>query len=226
LICVSIYGASEPSRAAAPVALVFGGEGTENDDPTGTLHSAVTAARSAGFVPVIVTGKLSDEVLASAAIWIQPGGPNFDQAYDMQRTGVFAQVRDFVARGGGYLGLCGGGFMGQSSGSLGLGLLPGMAYRHGEVTHKTAVTWAGRKRYLHFENGPEFQTGPGIEVVATYDWNGGPAAVRGHFGRGRVFLSGPHPEAGDDWDPTEDPDGLDWDLIGEMLRWAAAGGRR
>jgi glutamine amidotransferase-like uncharacterized protein len=207
--------------AQAKLALVFGGDGTGSDDPSGTLASAVNAAQAAGFEVQVVTTLLPVETLTQASLWIQPGGPNFDQAADMQRSGVFQQVRDFVASGGGYVGYCGGAYMAQSYGSLGLGLLPGMAWHQGEETRKTEVIWEGKRRFIHFEYGPRFQTGPGIEVFATYVSNGAPAAIRGKYGQGRVVLSGPHPEAMGDWEPTEDPDGSDLDLAIEMMQSAA-----
>lgn len=221
-ILVTLIGLLAASQARAEnIALVWGGDGTENWDATGTLYSAVRAAEAAGFKSVIITDRVDESLLKRASLWIQPGGPNFTQAYHMQRTGVFAQVKQFVASGGGYVGFCGGGYMGQSTGSLGLGLLPGNAWRQGEVTHKTEVTWHGRKRYVHYEHGPAFQDTKGVEVFATYNLNGAPAAIRGNYGLGKVLLSGPHPEALDDWLPVEDPDGLDTDLAVDMIRSAA-----
>jgi len=204
------------------IALVFGGDGTENDDPTGTLYSAVYVTRLAGFEPVIITDKVPQDLLSRASVWIQPGGPNFYQSRHMLRTGVFQQVKDFVAAGGGFVGFCGGGYMAQSTNGYGLGLLPGNAYRHDQYTIKTEVSWKGQKRFLHFEHGPQFERASGVEVVATYSWNGAPAAVRGQYGGGKVFLSGPHPEALDDWEPVVDPDGTDHDLAIEMIQSAAA----
>jgi glutamine amidotransferase-like uncharacterized protein len=208
-------------NAYAKTALIFGGEGTENDDPTGTLYSAVRAAREAGFVTQIVTTRLRDEELNHASVWIQPGGPNFDQAEDMQRTGLFEQVKTFVASGGGYVGFCGGGFMAQSEGSLGLGLLPGNAMQQGEFTHKTGVIWNGIRRYIHFEHGPRFEPVQSVQVFATYESNGAAAGIRGNYGMGKVVLSGPHPEAQADWEPIGEPDGSHINLAVEMIQSAA-----
>jgi glutamine amidotransferase-like uncharacterized protein len=206
---------------AAPLALIWGGDGTENDDPTGTLNSAVYSARQAGFDVQIVTGDLPTSTFNRASVWIQPGGPNFTQAYDMIAHHLFEQIRTFVAAGGGYVGFCGGAYMAQSQTYLGLGLLPGQAPRHGEYTHKTEVNWKGARRFIHFEHGPELVKGNGIDVVASYAWNGAPAAIRGKYGKGRVFITGAHPEALPDWEPVEDPDGPDIDLAVSMIDWAA-----
>lgn len=209
------------SDAQARIALVFGGAGTESYDPTGSLTAAVNSARAAGFEVQIVKDRLSEETLAQADVWIQPGGTNFDQAYDMQRTGLFEQVRRFVSDGGGYVGFCAGAFMAQSYSSLGLGLLPGMASRYSKGAFKAEIIWNGRTRYVHFENGPRLQRIEGLEVFATYASNGSAAAGRGKYGKGKVVVSGVHPEALSDWWPVQDPDGLDTDLAADMIREAA-----
>lgn len=212
---------STPEQAQARLALVFGGQGTESYDPTGSLIAAVNSARAAGFEVQIVKERLPEETLAKADVWIQPGGTNFNQAYDMQRSGLFEQVKKFVADGGGYVGFCAGAFMAQSYGSLGLGLLPGMASRYSKGAFKAEIIWNGRTRYVHFENGPRLQQIEGVEVFATYASNGAAAAGRGKYGKGTVVVTGVHPEALTDWWPTKDPDGLDTDLAAEMIREAA-----
>lgn len=219
LLLVTLLGASPTAHAR--LALVFGGEGTENYDRTGSLAAAVDSARAAGFQVQIVTDRLPEETLAKADVWIQPGGTNFNQAYDMQRTGLFEQVKEFVAGGGGYVGFCAGAFMAQSNGSLGLGLLPGMATRYSKGAFKAEIVWKGRTRFVHFENGPRLQQIAGIEVFANYASNGTAAAGRGRYGLGKVVVSGVHPEALGDWWPTQDPDGLDTDLAVDMIHEAA-----
>lgn len=217
-------GAFFPAHARANprprIALVFGGAGTETDDPTGSFAAAMHSAKAAGFIAQAVTEALPRETWNKASVWIQPGGTNFDQAYDMQRTGLFEQVKKFVADGGGYVGWCAGAFMAQSYGALGLGLIPGMAWRWSKGAFKTPVRWKGRTRYVHFENGPQLQEVEGLEVFATYS-NGSLAAGKARYGKGKVVISGVHPEALQDWWPEEDPDGLDIDLASEMILEAA-----
>ncbi|MBT2274982.1 hypothetical protein J7E69_26585 [Rhodococcus enclensis] len=58
------------------------------------------------------------------------------------------------------------------------------------------MTWRGDKRRMFFEDGPIFvlRDDTPTEVVARYR-NGRVAAVAADFGRGRVGVVGPHPEA-------------------------------
>ena len=81
-------------------------------------------------------------------------------------------------------------------------------------------------RSVYWEGGPYFILAPqyGVEVIAQYP-DQTPAAVRTSFGHGRVFVSGPHPEAPQKWRDyfnLEDPDGLDADLAQDMVEWAAS----
>jgi glutamine amidotransferase-like uncharacterized protein len=212
--------ATSPSARAA-LALVYGGPGTENYEANGSMAAAAQAARTAGFDVQIVTAMPPEESWAGASVWIQPGGENFVQARDMKRTGVFERVKQFVASGGGYVGFCAGAFMAQSDNSLGLGLVPGQAYRYSKGAFKAKVMWNGQLRYIHYENGPQLVPEPGFRVFATYASNGAPAAGEGRYGAGRVVISGVHPEALPDWWPTRDPDGPDVELAAQMIREAS-----
>ena len=101
---------------------------------------------------------------------------------------------------------------------------------HGAIV--LPVEWLGLTRQLYWEGGPYFVTpqkplDPALfsvpEIVAHYA-DGQIAAVRNSYGRGRVFVSGPHPEAPQFWRDyfhLVDSDGLDLDLAQSMVRWAA-----
>ncbi|MGK5081774.1 BPL-N domain-containing protein [Bdellovibrionota bacterium FG-1] len=205
------------SPSLPPIALVYGGPGvlTGEDD---TLIRAELVAQAAGFRVIEVTQPVELAVLNSASIWIQPGGPNLYADAFMNRNGMADQVRDFVNRGGGYVGFCGGAFSAVNN----LGLIKGSAYNWNHPTEKVAINWLGTTHYIHFEHGPYIVLADKtVEVVGTYP-NGWITAVRGHYGKGEVFISGVHPEASETWPPTYDPDGSDVPLAIGMMQEVAA----
>ena len=85
------------------------------------------------------------------------------------------------------------------------------------------VLWNGKSRQIYFEGGPHFvDLGNQAEVISTYP-NGQVAAARSKLGKGRVFVAGFHPEAPQFWREyynLEDPDGTDFELVDEMIRWS------
>jgi glutamine amidotransferase-like uncharacterized protein len=66
--------------------------------------------------------QIRDGKLCDFDIVIFPGGNSVEQGKDIGATGKTA-VRDFVQNGGGYLGICAGGFLATTNDSYGLGLI-------------------------------------------------------------------------------------------------------
>lgn len=201
-----------------PVAIVYGGPGVL-PGPDDTLERAVYVAEMAGFEAVIVTEPVDLKLLSRARVWIQPGGPNLSADQHMNANGMSRQVREFVSKGGGYVGFCGGAFSAVNN----LGLIKGSAWNYDEWTGKIPILWMGHTRYMHFEHGPYILlSGNKAEAVGLYadDYV---TAARGTYGKGRVFISGVHPEASWGWEPAEDPDGLDTDLAIYMIQWVDPG---
>jgi glutamine amidotransferase-like uncharacterized protein len=231
----SFQGASAP-----PVALIYKGEGSCEE---GCSDAAAEVAIKAGFRPRFVgpmdlnhDSSASDEValFQDAKVWIQPGGVAVTAFFAMSPA-LREAIRSFVAAGGGYVGFCAGAFMATrrigSSRYAGLGILPGSTapYFLKPLTPELGyslprVQWGGLARQVFFEGGPYFYGyGSEAETVASYA-SGYAAAIRAHFGRGRVFVSGPHPEAPLSWteeDGVLDPDGVDQDLAIHMVEWAS-----
>lgn len=150
--------------------------------------------------------QLSTASLADAVLYVQPGGAELDDAYRHLRPHR-KDIRRFVAAGGRYLGFCLGGYL--AGASPGFGLLPGdsdqyitteLATVHSEEDAVVEVNWRGQLRQLYFQDGPCFQLDPRADttVLATYLNQAVAASVSG-FGRGRVGVVGPHPEAEADW---------------------------
>jgi glutamine amidotransferase-like uncharacterized protein len=156
--------------------------------------------------------------LANAKVWIQP---------KMQI------LRDFIAQGGSYIGICAGAFFADATVDdaetiPGLGLIPGETYDY--LTHNNpivvTVNWLGNDRPMYFQGGPAFriakQDESRVEVLARYKDNS-PAAIRFLYGRGKVILVGPHPEAPSGWfeaDGLAIPDGHNNDVALDIIRSA------
>jgi len=170
--------------------------------------------------------RFSARAFKGVALFVLPGGGNdVDQAWrDLLDEPGFspALVRDYVRAGGRYLGICMGGYLaGSTTSGGGLRLLPGdsdgyvgSAGADVATTDDTLVrvTWLGgsrpRPRTMFFQDGPYFQlsdprTDPRARaavVLARYHGAGRPIAMMVvSYGRGRVGVSGPHPEATPLW---------------------------
>lgn len=173
---------------------------------------------------------LTDEALAGASLYAQPGGGGTVADAFATMTGDTARVRAFVEGGGLYLGFCMGGyFAGANPGFM---MLPGdtggyITSPGASVTNEMdtviGVVWRGQPRWMYFQDGPYFILAPGaagVTVLATYASNGEIAAMTAPFGKGRIGVVGPHPEATLDWYQQyglTDPDGLDADLGHDLI---------
>lgn len=222
--------ADDRSAGGRPVALVYRGPATTEGYP-----EAVAALLRGGPWELDVryighrSAPLTATALAKAVLYAQPGGGELEPAYRHLREHRRA-IREFVAGGGGYLGFCLGGCM--AGATPGFGLLPGdtdryIASKRGAVTHDRGtlvdVRWRDRPRVLFFQNGPRFLLDEGMPatVLARYP-NEEIAAVVVPFGRGRVGVVGPHPEATSDWFvdaglPVRDNADLGRDLVDMVL---------
>lgn len=228
-----------------PLALVYQGEGSCEE---GCSEAAAHVAELAGFrVQYVAPDALSETATPAqvkalfehAKVWIQPGGIAVT-AYFAMSGKLRQELVHFIADGGGYVGFCAGAYLATSQiGSTryaGLGILPGGTEPYRTHTETPAVdysfqdvSWNGKHRKIYYEGGPVLYnvhesetTGSAGEIIAYYE-TGDIAAARASFGAGRVFVSGPHPEAPAIWseeDGLHDPDGIDHDLAVQMVRWA------
>jgi glutamine amidotransferase-like uncharacterized protein len=151
--------------------------------------------------------RLSAAALRDCLLYAQPGGGDLRRAYRRLRRAA-PLLRDHVASGGRYLGVCLGAYLAGER--PGFALLPGDTDRYIEApgasitTDRDAVVdvvWDGSRRTVFFQDGPWFDLDPRqgpADVLAVYD-NGLPAAVVAPYGRGAVGVVGPHPEASPDW---------------------------
>ncbi|WP_454812468.1 BPL-N domain-containing protein [Labrys neptuniae] len=162
-------------------------------------------------VEFVGTGERTDispQSLSRYDIYVQPGGgqdiPGALRSLGKARIGA---IRNYVAQGGHYVGVCMGAYLADATG---IGLIPhdldSEVGRPGFAVKTIAdaaitVRWAGQKQGIFFQDGPYLPSAKqdaGFRQIATYE-NGDVAAARYSFGKGSVVLSGPHPEADKVW---------------------------
>lgn len=175
------------------------------------------------------TGRpLTAEALARADLYVQPGGGDDLAATWRDLEGSADAVRDWVAGGGRYLGICFGGYL--AGRAPGFDLLPGDAFGWAGSPGASVpdardtvipVRWRGERRHVYFQDGPGFalEDGAEAEVLATYD-DGVPAVLVAAHGAGRVAVTGPHLEADASWYAEKglrNPDGVDPELLHRLL---------
>ncbi len=150
------------------------------------------------------------------------GGSGSAQAKSLGEEGR-ERVRDFVRDGGGYVGICAGAYLACSNFSWGLGVLNASTvsskWMRGRAFVETEVTVDGQPILgrvdgvfkVRYNNGPIIKPGDRADIPAyrplalfrTEVANNGtpvgvmvhsPAQAVGAYGKGRVFISSPHPE--------------------------------
>lgn len=180
-------------------------------------------------------------VLTNFDVVIFTGGSGSKQASALGEKGR-DEVRRFVRNGGGYLGICAGAYLACTGFDWGVGVLNAKTvsskWARGKGNVEIEITEKGSaltslppgKREVLYANGPVIQPGgakeiPAYEPLAFFRTelakNGtpvgvmidSPAVVRGHFGKGRVMVSSPHPEQ---------TAGMDA-FVPSSVRWIAGG---
>lgn len=229
--------AKKKKNAGPPLALVYRGDKAAGCPGCSEAARDLLLKSRFGFEVRFVGPKedleVDDDTLARATIYVQPAGnASLDDAWEhVEKTAP--AVRKFVKNGGRYLGFCMGGYFAGSN--PGFELLPGdtdqwIASKKASVTTEkdavVSVAWGSRTRFMYFQDGPYFivdeddKNANDVEVLARYSSNEKIAAMVAPFGKGKVGVSGPHPEADDSWyalAKLSDPDGPDLDLGLELL---------
>jgi len=198
-------------------ALIYNGPVSAEDCP----EAAAAIAKSVGLKVKFVSnvGELPN-LLKNTAVFIIGGTE--DDLHPLVKAftpKVTEALKDYLRNGGRYLGICGGGFMastGWNEGKThvqGLGIIPAASkvYRDDFTTRIIPVRWHGETRPMFFKAGPSFQlvsSPEDVQVVANYG-DGSIAALMSSYGKGKLAVCGPHPEAGASW-KDEALDGYKW----------------
>jgi Biotin-protein ligase, N terminal len=157
-------------------------------------------------IETITRHELEPDILARFDMVIFPGGHGASDAFRTLLKSRTPVIRNYVAQGGAYLGICMGAYWADKAyfdlaGGLRCGRYierPNAEIRRSFAT-VARTQWRGQSEKMFFFDGCAF-TGDHASwtIDATYA-NGEPMAVR----RGRVGLVGCHPESGKDWYKTK-----------------------
>lgn len=157
---------------------------------------------------------LNRQNLKGFDLYIQPGGgQDIPAAYDAIGDEGADAIRDFVRSGKGYLGICMGAYLADKDW---IGLInppldseagrPG-AEANDEGDYTLSVKWGGKEESFYYQDGPYLSNSaesPGYTPIAYY-LNGDVAMAAYTFGKGKVVLTGPHPEADESWIDASKP---------------------
>lgn len=179
---------------------------------------------SEGFeIKTLTAEEIWDGALDKFDVLIQPGGSGSAQAKTLGAEGR-KRVKQFVADGGGFIGICAGAYLASAEYSWSLGLLDAHVidsehWARGQGDVELSISKVGRSALgideehcpIRYNQGPLL--GPGgkddindYELLASFETevvkNGAPAGImkgtaaiaRGTFGKGRVECFSPHPE--------------------------------
>jgi|GEM_PF-460546 len=173
-------------------------------------------------VVVLSEHEVGSANLSEYDVLVFPGGSGSGQSKGIGEAGL-KNVRDFVSNGGGYVGICGGAYLACSNFSWGLGILNAgtvsSKWRRGQAMLDLELTQDGPALLgdvkgafkVRYHNGPILKPAertdiPAYTAVTLFKTevaeNGtpegvqvnSPAHVIAPFGKGRVFISSPHPE--------------------------------
>jgi glutamine amidotransferase-like uncharacterized protein len=182
----------------------------------------------------ILAGELDDY-----DILVVPGGSEDTCSDELESEGQQI-VKDFVAGGGSYFGICGGATFGARYLHLFNGFM-GPVSEPGDLIHITTMhvnrsslgpdlSDLAENLSIMYYASQRFTPNPyaatSIHTIARYDYDGSAGMVAFEYDYGTVFLSSPHPEYEENGDRDgttfgdylEDPDS-EWELLFRVSKW-------
>lgn len=226
-----------PARSAPVRVAIFNGDGA----PMSGIENVRARLESlpGATATLLKPEEIAEKGLGGYDVIVFSGGSGSAQAKSLGEAGK-DKVREFVREGGGYVGICAGAYLACSNFSWGLGILNASTvsskWMRGSGFVAQEVTVDGRPIIgpvegvfkVRYNNGPIIKPGdradlPAYRPLALFRTevakNGTPAGVMvnspaqaaAEYGKGRVFISSPHPE---------NTPGLEH-LIPRAILWAA-----
>jgi glutamine amidotransferase-like uncharacterized protein len=213
--------------------LIYNGKNADEDCVEG-IKSSLNVANKKRLVPGYYFTYQTSPIINSAVlkyynVLVVPGGDDYinDDGQTISSINPTA-VRNFVASGRGYVGICAGAFSGAKYTKgwyYGWGVAPHVYCKGPEHVGNLSIRitnagrnifgYGGRKTTLYW-NGPAIYANSKMITFAQYADNiigskGMGAIVGDYYGKGRSVLSGPHPEL----DPQLP------DIVSRLIAWAA-----
>lgn len=231
LLVALVLTACEPAKPRSDAKiLLFVGAGTSVNDVTAVEKILKERRMDYTTADSRQINRMTAEELMSHRLLILPGG-NFIKMGDGLAEAATTNIRTAVQGGLSYLGICAGGFLaGETSHYRSLGLASGVQFafyaaeKQGIRKAAVPISFVDGPVHEHYwEDGPQF-TGWGT-VIGKYP-DGTPAIVEGRSGKGRVILSGVHPEAPENWRhgmTFKTPAEVDNDYAGTLIEAALKG---
>lgn len=236
---------------------------------SGCWAESVTAATKMfkwmGFSVILVNADyINNNSLDDFSIICFPGGDMYQYSQDISASGK-EKVREYVRSGGGYIGICGGAYFasetviwqGNQLPMTPLGLFKGSAEgtidaivpypqrgmcQVNIVDTEHAITHSiSTPQWILYYWGPVLKPGASeVTILGKYNAVNQPAILAFEYGKGRVFITGTHPEIEEDSDrdgvvfadtvingtiyPGEDKlndRGSDWNLMKNAMLWCS-----
>lgn len=191
---------------------------------------------------------LNENNLENITLFYFPGGSTMPYRELITEQGR-KNLRNKILSGSAYIGTCAGGLIACETNLWSsypdnknlFGIFPGSAigpideiYIYPEVG-MCKINLTGINNFIAdtdtcwmlYYNGPYFVSDdPDVKVIGTYDISGNPAIVSHIYGKGRIVLTGPHPEFEEDsdrdgetyFDQLEDY-GSDWPFMKKAVEW-------
>ena len=219
LLCLVGCAQTEPEGrhlATPEIVALYSDQGTWEE----SVQAAEKMFRWMGYtVSLVDADYINDVGLDDFSLLCVPGGDMYQYAQDISSVGK-ENIKDFIRRGGGYIGVCGGAYFasekviwrGNQLPMAPLGIFLGTAkgpideivpypdYAMGEVNivdsaHPVTQSEPDSTWMLYYW-GPAFVPNKDAEtaVLGRYEGVDQPAMLAFDYGLGRVFLIGTHPE--------------------------------